>query len=84
MIYRQTLQVPSRYPTTSRFVSELLSALEGHEMSVKEMMVCLQLKDRMNFLKIYLKPALEQNLVEMKYPDQPNHPKQRYRLVDKK
>ena len=36
-----------------------------------------------NFSKEYLKPALETGLLEPIYPEQPSHPKQKYRLTDK-
>lgn len=42
----------------------------------------LQLKDRENFLHNYLNPAIESGVVEPLYPDQPKHPKQKYRLTE--
>ncbi|MBO6284390.1 MAG: hypothetical protein J6M63_10725 [Pseudobutyrivibrio sp.] len=52
-------------------------------MSVKEMMNGVELKGRDNFLKRYLNPALKERLVRMKYPDRPNHPRQKYLLTVK-
>ena len=41
------------------------------------------LKDRGNFLKYHLEPALKEKFVRRKYPDRPNHPRQRYLLTVK-
>lgn len=38
---------------------------------------------REHFVDNYMNPALENGLIEMKYPDSPNHPKQRYTLTEK-
>ncbi|MBW2103731.1 MAG: Fic family protein [Deltaproteobacteria bacterium] len=35
------------------------------------------------FRKNYLRPALDAGLLEMKYPENPKHPRQRYRLTSK-
>ena len=43
----------------------------------------LKLKDRVNFLKTYLAPALEEGLISMKYPKNPKHPGQKYMLTEK-
>ena len=41
------------------------------------------LKDRMNFMVYHLEPALREKFVRRKYPDRPNHPRQRYLLTVK-
>ena len=43
----------------------------------------MNLKDRKSFLHSYLYPAIENGLVEPIYPNQPKHPKQKYRLTEK-
>lgn len=43
----------------------------------------LQLKDRVNFSRMYLEPALALNLIEMTQPDSPKSPTQKYRLTKK-
>lgn len=48
-------------------------------MSVKELMKALSLKDRHNFLNSYLNPAIAAELVVPVFPDQPRHPRQKYR-----
>ncbi|MFC4877477.1 Fic family protein [Microbulbifer halophilus] len=46
-------------------------------------MESLGLKDRVNFSRAYLEPALESGLLEMTQPDSPRSPTQKYRLTDK-
>jgi len=41
------------------------------------------LKHRQNFLEYHLEPALREKFVCRKYPDRPNHPRQRYLLTVK-
>ncbi len=55
----------------------------GFEYSIKEMMELLQLSDRKHFLNTYLTPGIEAGIVESLYPDNPNHPRQKYRLTEK-
>ena len=64
-------------------VQELISIIKDREYSVKEIMSLLNLKDRVNFLRIYLNPALEDGFISMKYPEQPKSPKQKYLLTEK-
>jgi ATP-dependent DNA helicase RecG len=78
-----TPQVPHKYPTSTPQVESLLETIDGMILSVNEMMKKLQLRDRKNFLNVYLNPAIELELVEPIYPDQPRNPKQKYRLTDK-
>ena len=78
-----TQQVPNKYPTSTQQVQELISIIKDREYSVKEIMSLLNLKDRVNFLRIYLNPALEDGFISMKYPEQPKSPKQKYLLTEK-
>ena len=52
-------------------------------MSRQEIQDALSLKDRRNFRENYLEPALVEAVIEMKYPDSPNHPKQKYLVTEK-
>lgn len=78
-----TPQVPHKHPTSTPQVIRLIASVGDASRSVKEMMDILQLKDRKNFLVAYLNPAIEAGVLEAVYPDQPNHPKQKYRLTEK-
>jgi len=51
------------------------------EMTRQEIQSSLNLSDRVNLRDSYLQPAIEQGLVAMKFPNKPNHPKQRYYLT---
>lgn len=64
-------------------VKRLVVVLSEEEKSVTEIMNALGLKDRKNFLKYSLTPALTEGLVVMKYPDSPRHPRQKYLLTVK-
>ena len=55
-----TPQLSHNTPTSTQQVQELISIIKDREYSVKEIMSLLNLKDRVNFLRIYLNPALEE------------------------
>lgn len=52
-------------------------------MSRKEIQQALELKHEGNFRENYLEPGLEIEVIEMKYPNSPNHPNQKYVLTEK-
>ena len=78
-----TPQLPHSYPTVIPQVEKVLAAIGGDTYSAKEIMESMGLKDKRNFLKNYLYPSIELNLVEPLYPEQPKHPKQKYYLTEK-
>ena len=55
----------------------------NEELSRSEIQQLLELKNRENFVLNYINPALEQKYIELKYPESPNHPQQKYRLTEK-
>ena len=61
-------------------VTELIKALDK-EMDRQEIQDKLGLAHRENFRANYLKPALNQGLIEMTIPDRPNSSLQKYRLT---
>lgn len=73
----------SKICTHNNNVVELVRVVGNEEMSIKQMMEKKGLKDRRNFLDYHLNPALKERFVRMKYPDKPNHPRQRYLLTVK-
>ena len=88
------LTVPSKYPTSTRQVPDKLHAdnlniiklvqiVGEHEMSVKEMITIVGLKDRENFLNLFLTPAINDGYIRLLYPDKPHHPRQKYLLTTK-
>jgi Fic family protein len=64
-------------------VKRLLRFMDETFMSAAEMMAGLTLSHRPTFRKNYLRPSLEFGFLEMKYPGNPQHPRQRYRLTAK-
>ena len=62
-------------------VQKLISLLEGKEYPANEMMALVQMKHRPTFSENYIKPALENQLLEMTIPDKPRSKNQKYRLT---
>ena len=77
-----THQVPTKYPPSTVEIRNLLKVITG-EMSRQAIQEELSLKDRRNFRENYLDPALVEELIQMKFPDNPNHPRQKYLLTTK-
>ena len=78
---------PTSTPTSvipkSENVKRLISAIAEKQLSVKEMMATVGLKDRPNFIEYSLSPAMQEGYVRMLYPDSPRHPRQKYLLTVK-
>ena len=77
-----TPQVPHKYTTSTPQVEVIVNVIGNDSLSVREIMDLMQLKDRKSFLTGYLHPSIEANFVEPLFPEQPNHPKQKYRLTE--
>jgi len=84
-------QVPHNYPTTTpqlpnKFnadnsnIIKLVSIIGKQELSVKEIMTSIGLKDRKNISVLYLNPAIQEGYVRRLYPNSLHHPKQKYLL----
>lgn len=67
----------------SENIKRLIVAIGTGEMSVKEMMEMVGLKNRPNFLEYSLTPALQNGLITTKFPNSPRHPRQKYLLTVK-
>lgn len=68
-------------PSTVQVQKIIMSMNEGY-MAMREIMENMGLSHRTSFRENYFRPALEDEAVELLYPDQPNHPKQKYRLTE--
>ncbi|XTI71542.1 Fic family protein [Acidithiobacillus sp. AC3] len=77
-----TTSAPQVSPQVTPQVGELLAAIRG-EMGREALQSALGLSDRKSFRERYLKPALDDGLIEMTIPDKPNSRLQKYRLTDK-
>lgn len=72
---------PQVAPQVTPQVGELLLAMTG-EMSREALQAALGLQDRKSFRERYLKPALDDGLIEMTLPGKPNSRLQKYRLTE--
>jgi predicted HTH transcriptional regulator len=77
---QSTAELPQEYRKTPLEVKQLTQVLNG-VMSRQEMQNALELKDRRNFRENYIDPALDQGYIELIHPENPNHPRQKYRLT---
>ena len=78
-----TTQAPPKHHPSTTQVEETLSIIGDSVLSVIEMMDALGLKNRKNFVKVYLKPSIHEGCVAMLHPENPKHPKQKYFLTEK-
>ena len=78
-----TRQVPDKLKTKNPDIERLVRVIGGQQLSVKEMLISLGLKDRENFLDVYLSPAISEGYVRLLYPEKPHHPRQKYLLTVK-
>jgi hypothetical protein len=77
-----TTSTPQVSPQVTPQVGKLLAAIQG-EMSRETLQAALGLADRKSFRERYLKPALDNGLIEMTFSDKPNSRLQQYRLTEK-
>ena len=77
------LSTPSSIIPENENIKRLISAIAEEQLSVKEMMAAVGLKDRPNFIEYSLSPAMREGYVRMLYPDSPRHPRQKYLLTVK-
>ena len=64
-------------------VEKLVAVMNDDYVDVSEMMKLCGLVRRKTMHDSYIAPALTDGSIERKYPEQPNHPKQMYRLTEK-
>ncbi len=77
-------QVRPKYDPSTTQVAFVINAMSDGEyiLGIDLMNLC-EMKSRKRFRENYITPAIEDGAIERKYPDQPNHPKQQYRLTEK-
>ena len=87
-------QAPHKYPTSAPQVQDklhtenlniirLIQVVGKKDLSLKEIMEGIGLKDRKNVLSLYLNPSISDGYVRLLYPDSPRHPRQKYLLTVK-
>lgn len=77
------LKSNSKTYTSNKNIIELVRVIGNDELSIKQLMDFKKLKERKNFVEYHLEPALKDKFVRRKYPDRPNHPRQKYLLTTK-
>lgn len=97
-LHTSTTQAPHKYHTSSSVINsnpdskfytnnediiELVRIIGNEELSISQMMDIKKLKHRQSFVDTHLEPALKEKFVRRKYPDRPNHPRQKYLLTVK-
>ena len=74
--------LPTSTPTSlipvNENIKKLIEVIGENQLSVKEMLVGMGLKDRPNFHEYTLSPAMKEGYVRMIYPNSPRHPRQKY------
>lgn len=82
-----TPQVPPQFQdklhTDNLLIIRLIKVIGQEQLSIKQMLEGVGLKDRMNFLKYNLNPAIAEGFVRMLYTQSPRHPRQKYLLTAK-
>lgn len=81
MITNGTYQVPTMQDPSTTQVKQLIKAMDGDFMPLKDIMALFHLSSPKRFRKNYLNPAIEDGDLERLYPKNPKHPKQKYRLT---
>ncbi len=80
--YASDQPVVHQFSTSSPPVLSLIKKATNEFLSVRQLADLCGLKDIRYFRKNYLNPALTDGAIERLYPQQPLHPKQKYRLTE--
>ena len=78
-----TGQVQDKLHTDNVLIIRLIKVIGHEQLSIKQMLEGVGLKDRMNFLEYNLNPAIAEGYVRLLYPQSPRHPRQKYLLTVK-
>ena len=81
--HKQPDKQPDKFYTKNQYIKDLVKVIGPNELSVKEMLSELGLKDRESFMDVYLNPAIKGKFVRLLYPNSPRHPRQKYLLTVK-
>lgn len=76
-------KLPDKFGINNQYIIELIKIVGLGEVSIKEMLEQLNLKNRESFMDVYLDPAIKAKFVRRRYPDKPRHPRQKYMLTAK-
>ena len=76
-------KLPDKFGSNNQYFNNLIKLVGSKEMSIKEMLTGLGLKDRESFMNVYLNPAIKEKFIRPLYPKSPRHPRQKYLLTVK-
>ena len=76
-------KLPDKFNAKNQYINILVMVVGVNEMSVKEMLNGLGLKDRESFMDVYFNPAIKGKFIRLLYPNSPRHPRQKYLLTIK-
>ena len=69
--------------TNNPLIEQLIKVIGNGNLSIKEMLIGVELSDRKNFIEYHLNPAIKEKFIRPLYPDKPHHPRQKYLLTVK-
>lgn len=75
-------QARPKYDPSTTQVKQIIKVMGDDYMGLSEIMTIFELRSPKRFRENYLNPAIADGAVERLYPDQPKHPKQKYRLTE--
>lgn len=82
-LLKQTERITGQVNRTStNQVQKMILSMGDGYMTMSEIMASMELKHLPSFRENYFLPALEDGAIELQYPEQPKHPKQKYRLTE--
>ena len=76
-------QVGAKHTPSSSLIAELVTIMPTGYCSVSQLMEICGKRNRKKFRENYILPALQNGMIERKYPETPNHPHQQYRLSER-
>ena len=76
-----TKQEPSKYQVGIK--QEQILVFCSNPQDMKDIMSIFEYKNRSKFRRYYIKPLLDEGLLSMTYPDNPNHKEQKYIITEK-
>lgn len=77
-----TQRAPKYHPSTTQ-VDTLIQNMSDTFLNMKEMAQICGLRNLHHFRDNYVIPAISEGAIERQFPDQPKHPRQKYRLTEK-
>lgn len=75
-----TRQVPDKLMPDNPNIIKVVNMVGSKEWKIRDLMTAIGLKDRENFMNIYINPSIEKGYIRMLYP---YSPRQRYLLTVK-